>query len=153
MSKTYSLTELDRIRNLPIEVKAWMAGLIDGEGSFIVRLQPAPPRGTRSSYWAVTVTIAMCHELTVQRIAELWNTRVNSYDKNGPKYRTVHQTHVHGLKAQVVLKTIRPYLLTRADQADVMLEMALIFDGPDTDVFEESRRALKEKLHSLKLVS
>lgn len=109
----------------------WLGGFIDGEGSFCLqnRFRGKDPKTgkTRSGYFPI-MSISNTHKPTVERIAEIlsdycvghWVT--NSTHKSR-KHRDTFCVDVRGMKRmQRFLPMITPYLFTKREQAETLLE-------------------------------
>lgn len=104
--------------------KAWMAGVFDGEGC--VGLYPRILKGKRSG-WDYFVAISNSDPLLINRLAEI----VTEFTGKKPYIRTDKRRGKRRICFAVVvytkryiaafLKGIRPYLVCKGQQADVML--------------------------------
>lgn len=105
--------------------KAWLAGLVDGEGCIFIKGVPPAQCGPRQKNWsfALWVKVGMCHEPTIRKIQEI--TGVGSIP-NPPKVNIKKQSVpwswiANGRESGAVLRLIRPYMVTKAGEADVGL--------------------------------
>lgn len=84
---------------------AWLAGLMEGEGSF-ARGSPAKPRRPLTS-------IAMTDEDIIRRVCELWGTRVWLIKARNPRHKPVYRTELVGGSAVAMMALLRPHLCAR----------------------------------------
>jgi hypothetical protein len=90
---------------------AWLAGLMEGEGSF-ARGSPAKPRRP-------TASINMTDEDVIIRVCELWGTRLWTLKVKEPRYKPAHRTELVGGSAVAMMLILRPHLCARRqDQID-----------------------------------
>lgn len=86
---------------------AWLAGLLEGEGSFLA----APP----SDLGRARVALSMCDEDVVARVARLWGVsycRTNHHERS-PKWKPAFRVTLRGAKAIEVMLAVRPHMGTR----------------------------------------
>lgn len=84
---------------------AWLAGLMEGEGSF-ARGSPAKPRRP-------TTSICMTDEDVIRRVCELWGTRVWLMKQKNPRYKPPYRTELVGGSAVAMMALLRPHLCAR----------------------------------------
>lgn len=99
---------------------AWLAGLIDGEGSIQFKRSNKKLKGgeINSSYTAV-VSIHMYSRESIARAAAIMDTSVRGY-KNYDN--TLWCTTSHGQKARRILEIILPWLTAKRQEALLLLE-------------------------------
>lgn len=85
----------------------WLAGLLDGEGSFLW-IRNSQARTGRWSYSAV-VKVKMTDRDLVARVAELFGSKVNGPYRNGDG-KEVYETSAHNSKAIQWMLTIYPIM-------------------------------------------
>lgn len=83
---------------------AWLAGLMEGEGSF-ARGSPAKPRRP--------TTIGMTDEDVIRRVGELWGTHVWLIKQKNPRYKDSYRTELVGGSSVAMMLLLRPHLCTR----------------------------------------
>jgi hypothetical protein len=107
------------------ECAAWAAGLIDGEGCISLVRHPASDfRRAVSDRYNLILKVTMCCEKTVFALHCLFNTGSLSTWKPKPDVRA-SQSYTwicNARQAEQVLRVIRPFMVTKAAEADVALE-------------------------------
>lgn len=134
----------------PTEV-AYIAGLMDGEGCFVIFKQKNSLAPNGFAY-GIRVEFTMCDRDPIELIGRLFDRPVKSRKlKSG---RTAYKVVLHATAAAVFTKRILPHLRGKREQAKLLLT---IFDkhlpGRGKMHTEESVAAfemVKAKLHSLK---
>lgn len=102
----------------------WAAGLFDGEGSFSIHTDVRRINTT----FSVKAQLEMTHELTVRTfysIVDIGSVRIE---------RTGHLIHkdtyrflASGLKASIVAEKLKPYLITKKQQAELIIEFNTVW--------------------------
>lgn len=101
---------------------AWLAGLIDGDGCISMTRRSPTGRCVNPQYVSV-LKVSMCHELTVRYVHELVGFGSVSYkDRGVPGHRPQWSWWATNRQMIRVLEAIRPYLFTKAEEADIALE-------------------------------
>jgi hypothetical protein len=145
------------------EQLAYLAGLIDGEGSIIIhryKSQYPKNRGNgRKSYpdktprFVVDVTISMTDKSTVNWIKTFFGGHVAvRQDRRKPTYRTIYRWGLRANKAVALTKKVRPYLITKARQADLIIffqENLIRKTGWKGDGIQPEELALREHFYKL----
>lgn len=101
---------------------AYIAGIFDGEGC--IGYYRTSKTGT--PYYHALVNITMTEGMLVNKLPELFGFGKVSIHKAKPDQnrRTAYQWQVgHKKQVQKFLESIRPYLVGKADQADVVLDL------------------------------
>lgn len=103
--------------------KAYVAGIIDGEGCLTARIE-------KSGYVNPRMTVAMCHKSTIEHlvtISESGKARPASRSRQAHNsdrpMRTLWRWTLIGHDARRLLEKVRPYLHTKQRQADIFLEI------------------------------
>lgn len=118
-----------KARIQPTELdKAYIAGLIDGEGSIAV-YKTSPKGGSHR----LQVMAKMCDWAGIDFISSRYDCTVSFYFSNLDK--VVHKFWMGNGQAYQFLKDIRPYMRVKAEQADVGLKF-----------FEDIQSVMGEKL-------
>jgi hypothetical protein len=89
--------------------RAWIAGLLEGEGSFIAN------RATRSSY--PVIKVEMCEQEVVERAARLLDTRVWVVAPGTEGWRPTYVAQIAGHRAAEWMRALRPYMGLRRTAA------------------------------------
>lgn len=103
---------------------AWVAGIIDGEGCiYITRNLPGKNSQCLTVRHHVAVKVTMGHEPTIDRVLAIAGvgTKQNHVSR-GPRINASWSWIVASRKAESFLHEVRPYLYTKAAEADVALE-------------------------------
>ena len=108
---------------------AWLAGLLDGEGSFIL-LRQKQTRGYsyKSAGYVPCVKVTMCDELTINRVRQIFDTLVVGH--YGIDHRPAKGTRkdnwgtkVTGMKRCLKLfEALEPYAVTKLPQIKALKE-------------------------------
>lgn len=97
----------------------WMAGLLEGEGSFY----QGPP--SRRAY--VKVSVEMTDRDVIERVAALWGMAWRSpKNRNPAAWKQSYQTVIQGKKAEALMRQLYPLMgERRRKQIDVALLAAI----------------------------
>ncbi len=99
----------------------WSAGIIDGEGS--IQINRFHPRHDRSRFnYSLGVQVGATDPLMIERLHALWGGTAREFKKRTRTGRLVYGWCVRSLRAEEVLRAVRPYLVTKAAQADLAFE-------------------------------
>jgi hypothetical protein len=94
--------------------RAWIAGLLEGEGSFIAN------RGAQLSY--PVIKVEMCEREVIERGAQLLDTRVWVVPPRTQGWRPTYVAQIGGHRAAEWMRALRPYMgLRRTAAIDVAL--------------------------------
>jgi len=94
--------------------RAWIAGLLEGEGSFVAN------RGAQSSY--PVIKVEMCEQEVIERAARLLDTRVWVVPPRTEGWRPTYVAQIAGHRAAQWMRALRPYMgLRRAAAIDAAL--------------------------------
>lgn len=101
---------------------AYLAGLIDGEGSLLVQIKG----GTHNPKISTHIEIGMTDRVVID-----WTHRVTGVGKvitlakpTNPNWSQAYRWYAYGRQATAVLREITPYLVIKVRQAEIMLEIA-----------------------------
>lgn len=102
---------------------AWAAGIIDGEGHIgMTRCKPGVNRRATIGY-QIRISVRMTHEPTVKKLRFLFGGTLNRVPSRNPqKHKESYAWYVGDLKTVEVLEKILPYLITKRDQALLVLD-------------------------------
>ena len=94
--------------------RAWLAGLLEGEGSFLAN------RGVLSSY--PVIKVEMCEREIIERAASVLDTRVWVVPPRTEEWRPTYVAQIAGHRAAEWMRALRPYMgLRRTAAIDVAL--------------------------------
>jgi hypothetical protein len=100
---------------------AWAAGVIDGEGCIsIIRTPPTAASRCVANRYTLHLKVTMGHEQTVKRLRRIFRT--GSVQIHVPKSERLNASWswvCQSRQSEHVLRLVRPYLLTKAKEADV----------------------------------
>jgi len=100
---------------------AYMAGLFDGEGCIhIAKLKR--PESKRGCHFGLVATIGMTSEFLLELYHSQFGGSVYCYTKPRGNRKLCWQWIIRSRQAVAFLKAIRPYLLLKADEADLAIE-------------------------------
>lgn len=126
---------------------AWAAGLVDGEGCFCITITNPKKQG-KTSMHKFFLVIVNTHKETIDRLKEILVVgSLHSQQRNGDKrcYRLV----ISSLQAIGAIKLIRPYLVTKARDADISPEFLSL--GKTLDCMYGVSETLYNKREELRL--
>jgi hypothetical protein len=89
--------------------RAWVAGLLEGEGSFTVN------RGARLSY--PVLKVEMCEQEVIERAARLLDARVSFVPPGTEGWRPTYVARIAGHRAAEWMRAVRPYMSLRRTAA------------------------------------
>lgn len=101
---------------------AWAAGIIDGEGCiYIQRLEIDKKSGRLSPSFRIGMRVVMGHEAAIRRLHQMFKVgSVHKLTQRG--WNDAWAYHCQSQKAETVIRLVRPYLMVKAEEADVALE-------------------------------
>jgi LAGLIDADG endonuclease len=136
---------------------AWAAGIVDGEGCIaICRYQNK--RGSRKDYLHAILQIGNTDPRMLVKIQSMFGGKIGTSKVTGLRTRPIYSWRAISSKAADVIKQIRPYLVSKADQADVLLAFQEIFErnqgrrGGKHRIPESDIRLRQEMFESIKLL-
>lgn len=110
---------------------AWAAGLFDGEGCISIGyIRPSRRKDIVNPSYRLTVKVTMGCQQTVRCFGEV--VRAGSFQNHASKKARVNSSYswvAMSRKAEMVLKLLRPHLVTKAREADVGLRFMALPDG------------------------
>jgi DNA modification methylase len=139
--------------------RAWMAGLVDGEGCITCSAIPSKCNGNASH--SVRLQVRMADVEAVERVVVITGANSVTYDQWPPSYqaarqRPAQQWKVSGDVAASIIADIYPFLTVKRRQAIVAWNLQRLKDGvvtrrgqriPEENM--EKRRVLHDVLHRL----
>jgi hypothetical protein len=100
---------------------AWAAGIIDGEGCITISRQRPGTGGRVNPSHRLYLKVTMGHQPTVELLRQIF--RVGSVHlQRGGRWNDAHTWLVAARQAGDVLLAVRPYLFTKAVEADLALQ-------------------------------
>lgn len=126
---------------------AWAAGLVDGEGCITIAYHPpCAKHGTINPQHILILKVAMGHQPTLERLRSIFN--VGTVHKvPTKKHNPAWSWLVQSTRAYEIIKLLRPYLVTKAAEADIALkfmELPVVVGGSRTVPY-----SLLQKRHRL----
>jgi hypothetical protein len=102
---------------------AWVAGIVDGEGCIsIIRHPPTPGSRCRSNRYTLHVKVTMGHKSTISRLVEVMGVgTLQNHAPRGPRTNASYSWIAQARHGEQAIRLMRPYLLTKAKEADVAL--------------------------------
>jgi hypothetical protein len=141
--KKPDLSEVDR---------AYLAGIIDGEGS--IMLIHVPKRMDRKwEHWNLVISLTNTDKRLIDWLEERLGGHVRYVKSVNPKWRDTYHWKVCSAKAVPILHEVLPYLKLKGEQAEIALEFLKTYKlvgrrghPPETI---ETRRALAIEMRRL----
>lgn len=103
---------------------AYLAGLIDGEGSIYVLRHTG--RGEKLTFYPA-ISIAMTHRGVLDWVASLFDLSVSDVPRSPNGWRDQSMFRIHGKRAVALCRRLLPYLRVKGEQA--MLIQAFPFEN------------------------
>ena len=149
----------DNVNALTEVEKAYLAGLIDGEGCITI-LKNKSQRECTTPMYALLVIVMMTEEEVIRHCHEMAGigsvTIGHSNQKVDPKYRMRYQWQMSRNQAVELLTVIKDYLIVKKDQAELALEFAKLpatrvsARGPITPYIQGKREEYFVRMKNLK---
>ena len=114
--------------------KAYLAGLIDGEGNIFI-----------SNNIGLQVGISMSCKATIKYVAQLWSSRCEQKTIISRR-RDMYRTRIFGSKAQDMLRQILPYMITKRQQAEWTLLLPIGPSGRGRNTYTQKQKELREMI-------
>lgn len=143
--------KIDYLENLSPETLAYVAGIIDGEGTIFVGYLG----GKRNTSYPV-LRIAMTYRPIIEWLEKTLDTcknyRHNRKNPN-PRAKPCYACTLYGKKAQKVCEKTLPYLKVKHKQAKLLLQFPMgFYKGPGIKIdlkTKKSRQLIKLKISKL----
>ena len=88
--------------NIDIKEKYWLAGLLEGEGSFIKGLPSSPSQSS--------ITLHMTDEDIIARVAEIFDVSYFFVPRQKPHHKDSYRLHKRGTGAIEIMKELLPLM-------------------------------------------
>lgn len=109
---------------------AWAAGIIDGEGCIYIGRQQGGTFGRVNVSHRMYVKVTMCHRPTLEALRAIFGMgSVHHQDKATERRNDSYSWWVGARQAEQLLLWVRPYLVTKAIEADIALEFMALPSG------------------------
>ncbi len=162
MAVVYSMHVFENAMQPTVAETAWAAGIVDGEGCIHISRGCTKTRrrlrlgkwvsGTRYDYRLI-VKVKMTHAPTIRRLGALFPASAIYGQKLGkPHYSPPLSVQWNNRKARQFLLAIRPYLFTKAREADLALLYPLV-SRSEAPAYKPLKETLYAKLRNLKTSS
>jgi len=112
---------------------AYLAGIMDGEGAFIIGAYAKNPK-TGTPHFHTTMQISSTDAVLINWLVDNFGGRLQYYtSKQTPKNarRAVYRWTAHSDRVKHLCEIMLPYLIIKKEQAEVMIQMR--------DTFEKTR--------------
>ena len=100
---------------------AYIAGIIDGEGSIYTK--PQLPRKESLISYDIVLEIRMADKEALELIQAVLGGKINCRKPLKKNWKPTFQWKVSGRTAQEILKLIKPYLLVKRSRAELALKI------------------------------
>ncbi len=137
---------------------AWAAGIVDGEGYIgMAKNNPGTNRRKTLSF-QVRISVRMTHKPTIEKLHNLFGGTFKSTSNTNPtKHKPTYEWYVGDVKTVEVLSYLLPYLVTKQEQAKLILDFRKsCFNWKQDGVIKicpnnlcELRLSYFDKLHAL----
>jgi hypothetical protein len=125
--------------SLPVAELHWLAGLLEGEGSFMA----GPPSSPGLPVLAVNMTD---HDV-MARLGRIFNRKVHVVRRRNPRWQTSYQVRVNGREAVRWMELLKPLMGSRR-QAQIDRALASYAPRPVALLSDDTARAALEALAS-----
>jgi hypothetical protein len=104
---------------IPAEDLSYIAGIIDGEGYVGISK-------TTSGYYCSTVSIAMTNPSSLIFIQQRFGGKITSRRSKNANAKPHQRLRYVGRYANSIIEKVKPYLLVKSKQSDLILELAIL---------------------------
>ena len=108
-----------RREEIPGEIKSYVAGLIDGEGSVTISERARTHRRCKNPSFILSVDVSMTNRYGVDEIIEHYRGRLNIYIGRTANRKSYYQFDATSIEALELLTSIIPYLRVKKPQAEL----------------------------------
>jgi hypothetical protein len=133
--------------NLDLPELHWLAGLLEGEGSFM----PGPPSNPRMP----CIAIAMNDQDVMARVGRLYERKVQVVKPRNARWQVTYQLRLQGANAVSLMTLLRPLMGSRR-RAQIDHALACYDPRPTAVLTDETARAALDMLvrgHTVKAVA
>jgi hypothetical protein len=126
---------------------AWAAGILDGEGCiYIARF------GKSRGSWSLWVSVTNTDTRMLAKLQDLFGGSIAGPYQPNPQRKPYRVWGVASRQAGQLLAAVRPWLVAKADQADIALEFRahIVGQGQRNPGLREVAEAARESLRRLK---
>lgn len=112
------------VNKLSIQNAAYIAGLLDADGSFTIRARIRPSRGMKSPHADVAINLTNADDEVLRWVQDVVNAGgVYCHRKEGPRNRAIFRWQLTGLVAPYALMAqIAPFLKIKRERVDFLFE-------------------------------
>ena len=132
-------------------IRAYVAGIVDGEGTICISSHFAPHSKHLSHSLRVSISTTDLR-LMVWLEENVGAGSIQSKPRKNSKWKTEYRWNVNGSNAERLLQAIKNDLVLKREQAEVALEFRSLAVSAGAELeaeLVESREALKQRLHVL----
>lgn len=98
---------------------AWAAGIIDGEGCISVGKKTHKPGNTG---YSLLLRCKMTHLPTIEKLRTIFKIGTIYHQTAKPNWKEVHLLQVNGIFVSEICLRMKPYLITKQEQAVLAIE-------------------------------
>jgi hypothetical protein len=136
---TQPTLELDHTAEVDYQSIHWLAGLLEGEGSFL--------KGAPSAPNTPSIAVSMTDEDVIERVARYFGVKYHAVGKRQEHHKTPYTVHLKGAKAHDLMRQLYPLMgLRRREQIDRALENYVY--NPLKIIDEDTVREIKRRIVS-----
>jgi len=117
-------------KNYSIAQLAYLAGILDGEGSFLIGCYTKNPK-TGTPHFHTMIQVSSTDAILIDWLVENFGGRKAYYTaKQTPKNsrRAVFRWTIHSDRVKHICETTMPYLVIKKNQAQIMIDMRNTFE-------------------------
>jgi len=102
---------------------AWMAGIVDGEGTFVT-WKTTSSRGKKVNWFKYRLSVAMINQIAVQKCKDISGYGTVSQNRLTSTGKPVWSWKVEAKTAAKVAILLLPYLVVKRNQAELFISLA-----------------------------
>jgi hypothetical protein len=123
---------------------AWLAGIIDSDGSIFLTKEPRLELPRKFS-WRANIFITNTYKQFITFIHELFKVgNIQTYNNKQPHHRQAYRLRFQANAMRQILPKIYPYLIVKHKQAELMIEaLNLLYENRHH--FGKGKRAINDK--------